>query len=75
LAAALNRPNRPQQFFVVQPPPESAPAPLGWFMSLSTTDSLDTSLINTSTAKKLDEIIDVLKALPPPKPLHKETRP
>jgi hypothetical protein len=74
LAAALNRPNEPQQFFVVQPPQDSAPAPLGWFMSLSSTDSLDRSLAGSSTGKKLDEIVAVMNAVPPPKPMHKEMR-
>jgi hypothetical protein len=75
LAAALNLPGKPQQFFGVQPPPDSTPAPLGWFMSLSSTDALDASLANSKTSSKLDEILGVLNAPPPPKPLQQETRP
>ncbi len=75
LAAALNRPNEPQQFFVVQPPDASEPAPLGWFMSLATTESLDRSLADPKTIDKLDNILSMLKVLPPPKPLYQETRP
>jgi hypothetical protein len=74
LAAALNRPNEPQQFFVVQPPEDSEPAPLGWFMSLSSTDLLDRSLADATTTKKLDDILSVMIAIPPPKPMHKEMR-
>ncbi len=74
LAAALNRPDESQQFFVVQPPEDSAPTPLGWFMSLSSTGSLERSLDDGSTVKKLDDIVAVMKTLPPPKPMHKEMR-
>jgi hypothetical protein len=74
LAAALNRPSEPQQFFVVQPPEDSGPAPLGWFMSLTSTDSLDRSMADHKTTKKLDDILAVMKTLPPPKPLHEEMR-
>jgi predicted acylesterase/phospholipase RssA len=75
LAAALNRDNEPQQFFVVQPPEDSEQAPLGWFMSLTSTASLDRSLVDAKTTAKLDEILSILQTLPAPKPMYQETRP
>jgi predicted acylesterase/phospholipase RssA len=75
LAAALNLPGKPQQFFVVQPPPDSASAPLGWSMSRSSTDVLDVSLKDSKTSSKFDEILGVLHRVPPPKPSLQEMRP
>ncbi|MGB8339570.1 MAG: patatin-like phospholipase family protein [Burkholderiales bacterium] len=76
LEEALNRPGQVQQFFIVQPRATAKHAPLGWFMSRTSTDALDDSLKNSATQEKLNDILKVLKA--PPSPMqskHKETRP